>query len=262
MNLLKKTVSLMLSAVVVTCMGTAVFADSGININQTFKDTNFRTYLKQYDKNSNGYLDDSELKNIKSVDCNSSNKIKDVSGIEKLRYCTSLNVYEGNVVDVDLSKCTNITSVSIINSTTIKSFKAGWDIEYLDISYCSIETLDLSNVFYLKSIRLMCNEKLTGKVDLTRALFLNEVKIASTPVTGISFCKGCRLEFMQIINTNVTSLDLKKVTGMDFTINFVISNNKELRSMLLPGDVFIFHTSHMKNGKTSYSNAGQVFIIE
>ncbi|MBO7450480.1 MAG: hypothetical protein J6U54_08925 [Clostridiales bacterium] len=49
-------------------MGTAVFADSGININRTFKDTNFRTYLKQYDKNSNGYLDDSELKNIKSVD--------------------------------------------------------------------------------------------------------------------------------------------------------------------------------------------------
>lgn len=262
MNLLKKTVSLMLSAVVVTCMGTAVFADSGININQTFKDTNFRTYLKQYDKNSNGYLDDSELKNIKSVDCNSSNKIKDVSGIEKLRYCTSLNVYEGNVVDVDLSKCTNITSVSIINSTTIKSFKAGWDIEYLDISYSSIETLDLSNVFYLRTIRLMQNENLTGKVDLTRALFLNEVKIASTPVTSVEFCKGCRLGLLQILNTNITNLDLTKVTGMDFTINFIISGNTELRSILLPGDVFIFHTSHMKNGKTSYSNAGQVFVIE
>lgn len=261
MNLLKKTVSLMLSAVVVTCMGTAVFADSGININQTFKDTNFRTYLKQYDKNSNGYLDDSELKNIKSVDCNSSNKIKDVSGIEKLRYCTSLNVYEGNVVDVDLSKCTNITSVSITNSTTIKSFKAGWDIEYLDITYTTIETLDFSNAFYLRSFRFMLNENFTSKIDLSRALFLNEIKIANAPASSITFCKGCRLGFMQITGTNITNIDLTKVTGMDFTVTFILSANPNLRSVLLPGDVFIFHTSHMSGGKTSYSNAGQVFIL-
>ena len=107
-----------------------------------------------------------------------------------------------------------------ILQTTIKSFKAGWDIEYLDITFSTIETLDLSNVFYLRTIRLMQNENLTGKVDLT------------------------------------------KVKGMDFTINFIISGNTELRSILLPGDVFIFHTSHMKNGKTSYSNGGQVFVIE
>ncbi|MCR5803919.1 MAG: hypothetical protein K6G47_06615 [Clostridia bacterium] len=262
MKLLKNTVSLLLSAVVVTCMGSAVFADSGVNINQTFKDANFRTYLKQYDKNANGSLDDSELKNITSICCTTENKIKDVSGIERLKYCTDFSAVAGEVVDVDLSKCTNIKNVSIFCCSKVKSFKAGSDLEYLEISHSSIETLDLSCAFYLETIELRCNDNLTGKVDLTRTLFLKSAMISSCPVTSIEFCKASRLSVLEITATNVSNLDLRKITGLDFTLYFFISSNSNLRSMSLPSDIFIFNVSHMKNGKTSYIDDTRLFILE
>lgn len=262
MNLIRRTLALALSVVVVAGFGTTVLADSSININGSFKDENFRTYLKKYDENNNGNLEDSELKKIARIDITSNDRIKDLSGIEKLKYCDTLTIYKGDVVNVDISNCTNLVNVSISYTTTLKSFKASCDLEYLDISYSSIETLDLTRIFYLKGITLVSDEKLTGSLNLTGALFLNEVKILNAPFDSIDFCKACRLGFLQIVRTNVTSLDLSKITGLDFTTNLVISENANLRSLRLPGDIFVLHVSRMKNGKSQYMNGAQMIIIE
>ena len=257
MKILKKAVSLVLSAVVVAGLGSVVSAaDTNINIKSTFPDKNFQAFLKKYDTDNNGYLYYSELMKIKSISVDSSAGIEDFTGIEYLKYTRQLIVFGGDAEEIDLSNCYNISDCKILGTPCLRSFKAGPYLDSLEISLCDgIKTLDLSKAYDLEEFKLVYNRKLKQDIDLSATRFLKTVEIYDTPITSVKFNALAQIDDLIVAGTKITSINL---TNMDFnrSIYCYVYDNPNLTSICMPKNSFtILQMNRTKDGSYKYSDS-------
>ena len=136
-----------------------------------FPDANFREFVKQYDKDSNGYLSTAELAEVTSMDCGSKS-IADLTGVEhftalKRLYCysndltsldlsnntalTKLTCYDNQLTSLDLSNNTALTELTCYdNQLTELDVSNNTELTFLDCEGNQLTFLDLSAVPALK----------------------------------------------------------------------------------------------------------------
>ena len=163
---MKRLVAIILSFVLVfALLPASAHAAGGVSINKTnFPDANFRSYVKQFDTNGNGYINSSELSKVTFLDCDKLG-IKTFKGAE---YFTNLQVFfcGGNdLTELDVSKNTELVS--------------------LDCSLNKLTSLDVTKNTELKE--LYCYSNQLTKLDVSRntkleKLFCGKNNIASLDI--------------------------------------------------------------------------------
>ena len=226
------------------CMNGSVSANTVEEIkidNVNFPDAIFRKRIIYYDTDKNGYLSSDELTKITSIyfdggDSNLERNIASLKGIEYLTDLKAIHLHETNITNLDLSKNSKLTRVSILNPNTeeltlpkdskiteirISNYKPNKlyvgmlsELKKLQLVNCmNITVLDVTNNNKLKSINISrdttTKDKLRqiniGKKEQLKYLSLNKlaslrkISIGKTPVLDGVYITNCRK--LKSINT-------------------------------------------------------------
>lgn len=213
----------------------------GIALTQeVFKDENVLKAVKEYDADGDGYLSETEVRFIDDVSI--SERVEDVSGLEKLTHvesvylncaCTSINIKLGKSVQfLDISISENMPAIRI----------SGQGLRYIEVSgryhnneLASCETVDVSACSQLEhfkssvgisALKLPKNSSKLVEMEITRsALKSLNLKSASNlkrlTVAGnsqlkkINLSKNTKLEKLDCSgNRELTKLDCSKNTKL------------------------------------------------
>lgn len=265
MKILRKAVSLVLSAIVVGSLGVTTFADTNTNISidQTFPDANFRDLLRAYDTDKNGYLYYTELKNITFLSIDDHDGIKDLTGIETLKYTKSLIVTSSDIEEtLDLSKCNNLTSVMLAGANNVKSFIGGPGLESLELAHCDkLKNVDISRCVDLESFKLGYCEKVKDTLDLSASKYLNYVDVNFTNITEIKFNSNANITKLQVWNTAIKSINLGNCMDFNTLKTCQVYGNHNLKSIILPKNSFSVLMSHKTSDGYRYDeNKKHIYI--
>lgn len=207
-----------------------------------FPDTVFRQYVSDYfDTNNDGYLNDTEISNAKTLSFSSS-----TSGLTSLASLAGLSLLP-NINHINIQGAENLSDISELSALT--------KVSYLTISYCpKITTIDLSGIsialtnFYyamrngnpsninisglalctkLQTISIL-NHGASGTdapsqqasinnsniLDVSNLSELTHMSCTGFTITEINL-EGCSaLESLGLSRTNITSLDLTDYTAL------------------------------------------------
>ena len=214
---IKKTKKIILSAAVLAAVivPTAMFAVNKINSTDTtfaatmpngFNDQNFYdcivgAFRKNYpDENvsSNG-LTETQLEKITVVECPGdekadADKIRSVSGLEKMTGLKVLTLPRNNISSINLSNNSNLM--------------------YINVAENQLETLDVSNNLNLDNIVAYGN-KLSGTFDASNNTKLEKLSVNNNQLTGLNLGNISSLEELYIYKNNLSgTLDLSKNTEL------------------------------------------------
>ena len=166
---MKKAVSFILCLIMIfALLPPSAHAAGGVSINKTnFPDATFRSYVKQFDTNGNGYINSSELSKVTFLDCDKLG-IKTFKGAE---YFTNLQVFfcGGNdLTELDVSKNTELVS--------------------LDCSLNKLTSLDVTKNTELKE--LYCYSNQLTKLDVSRNTKLEKLFCEKNNIASLNI-KNC-----------------------------------------------------------------------
>ena len=149
---MRKLLTLLLALALVCGLLPAAFAAAptapnagDVAINATnFPDANFREDVKQYDKNSNGYLSPAELAAVTTMRCYRKN-IANLKGVEHFTALEELYCYSNELTSLDVSKNTalkclscpgnQLTSLDVSKNTALTElFCYNNQLTFLDLS--------------------------------------------------------------------------------------------------------------------------------
>ena len=215
---------------------------TSVKINSTnFPDSTFRTYVKKFDKNSDGTLSSTELSAVTSI-------VVDEQGIEKLKgieYFTALKTLKcaGNKLSsevsgsFDISKNTALETLDASRNAKLAevNLSKNTKLKTLNLTMCDLETLDLSankaltsvtaRQTLLEEVDLSNHKSLTTVnfsdsffmtyVDLTNCTALKTVRNNSMSIyygtKGDLILDGCKnLKTLDITLLQISTLDLTK----------------------------------------------------
>ena len=145
MKTMKRGLTLVLALLLALSAMSALAATKSVAINsKNFPDKTFRNYiLTKFDKDGNKKLSSAEISNVKSINLEEKNGIKNLKGIEYFTALTKLNCYQTSITKLDLSKNTKLKSLNVCE-TKLTSLKLG-NQKYL-------ANLDATDISGLKSI--------------------------------------------------------------------------------------------------------------
>ena len=209
---------------------TTVIAD----INATnFPDSEFRSYVSNYDIRPDGKLTQDEIDAPNATDMYIPNSVANIKGIEfftKLRYLninnnsnlTSLNISNTELVSLQCYSNKNLASLNVSGCSKLTDIDCGGcALTSLDVSKnkmlndldCygnKLEKLDLSNN---KSLQyLTCTNNLLTKLDLSNNKNLSYLYCGSNQLTELNI-SGCNnLERITCSNNKLTAIDASNLT--------------------------------------------------
>ena len=226
---LAAVLALLLTAVCAAALAT----DMSLSNNTYFKDETFRTYLKNFDKDQNGFLSDSERLDIHGIECGYQN-ITSVEGIEYFQELESLNCEGNPIKKIDVSKNTILRSlyfsncnVSELNLGSIRSLENLYcehnQLKTVDLSHCTsmqrlyltdnkLTTLTVSHMPHL--LDLGCGYNKLGKVDVTHNEELQMLFVYSCGLSSLNVTANPVLETLSCEKNSLKSLDLSKNSGL------------------------------------------------
>lgn len=187
-------------------------AEEGLAINETnFPDTAFREYVsKQYDKDGNGSLSETEITKITILNIKNNQGIKDLTGVE---YFTSL-------ITLDCSG-TAVSSLDVSNHPKLKN---------LVCTGTQITELDLSNNPAL--IKVECSNTGLTSLDVTKNPKVTRILCANTGIAALDLSAQTKVSYLDCSGTRISSLDLSgqsnlqnlycgntQISELDFTSN-------------------------------------------
>lgn len=173
--------------------------DRGLNVAiaisaEFFPDELFRDYLQsKYDVNNDGIFDAAEIKAIGSINVFRM-AIKDLAGIEYLRYLTELNCDSIRIDSIDVSKNTRLEKLYISNN-------------YL-------EALDVTKNVMLKV--LVCGSNDLATLDVSKNTELEELALDWTGIKEINLRNCKKLYRFHSYSTNLEKLDLSQNTELGY----------------------------------------------
>ena len=223
------------------------------DIDATFPDSTFREFVRaNYDTNSDGYLDESEISSVTTIFC-SNQQIRSFEGIEVFTKLRDFYCYGNNYVsDLDLSGCAaleyltcNKNGLSNLNVSGCKALKE------LICSSCNVRSLDISGCTALKKLTCHNNPMMTSliiggsatleNIDLDGTVLVRLDVSNCTSLTIIS-CGSNRLSYLIVTgctaikeiycsSNRLQSLDVSDCTSLE-TLN---CNNNYLESLNVIG---------------------------
>lgn len=237
MKIMKKLKHFALAAVTFSMfmgMGISANAADSVTINETnFEDPVFREYVKEFDENHNGKLENSELANVYEIFVENMN-ISSLKGIENFYNLNRLFCSNNNIKSLDVSSfdvlqvldCYNnaLTSLDVTNNKYLKELVcADNNIQTLDVTMnynleelycgnCGLTTIDvLSNK---KLVTLSCMENSLTSLDLTYNSELINLYCDHCPITSLDLSSVSKLSALICNNCPIDSLDLSIVPDL------------------------------------------------
>ena len=169
-------------------------------------------------------LTDEQLSNIKGVwhSIDNSEKIKSVTGIEKLTSLTDLDLYGNNLSSIDLSKNTSLTYLRLgSNNLGSIDLSKNTNLTYLGLEFNNLSNIDLSKNTSLTYLRLGSNN--LSSIDLSKNTSLTNLDLNSNNLSSIDLSKNTSLTNLDLNSNNLSSIDLSKNTNL---IDLELSSNK------------------------------------
>lgn len=173
--------------------GSADNADStDIEINEeNFPDEDFRSFVRQYDGNSNDKLSQSELDAVKTMDCHYKS-ITDLKGIEHFTKLTTLQCYANHLTTLDLSNLT--------------------ELRVLGCSSNQLTSLDLSKNTELTTLECQINKLST--LNIRNCTKLTELNCHHNQLTELDVSNNTKLTKLECWGNKLTTLDVSNLTEL------------------------------------------------
>ncbi len=207
-----------------------------------FPDANFREFVKKYDKNNDGVLQQSERDDVDSIDC-SEQEIADLAGVEHFTELFFLQCYRNKITKLDVSKNTmleilvltsnQITEIDISQNPKLENLHCSKNqLKALDVSnnpklislHCSknqLKSLDVSNNTKLMSLE--CSDNQLTKLDVSKHPLLERIDVSNNQITEINVNQKPKLRQLYCSNNQIAELDVSNNPFLDI---FDLDNNK------------------------------------
>ncbi|MCM1083092.1 MAG: leucine-rich repeat domain-containing protein [Clostridium sp.] len=205
-------------AVIVTASETV----TEVAIDETnFPDSNFRSYVKQFDTDGNESFSSEELLAVKDMVV-SGEKIENLKGVEYFTALSSLDCQANQLTSLDVSNCTALCDLNCNNN----------QLTSLDVSRCTaleglqcmgnqLTRLDVSNCTALRS--LYCNNNQLTSLDVSRCIALTRLDCSENQLTSLDVSNCTALGELLCENNRLTSLDVSNCTAL---IRLCCENNQ------------------------------------
>ena len=195
-------------------MGYRAEAASGVKIDSTrFPDTNFRTVVKNYDTDKNGYLSDQEIFKVRNIYCQNK-KIKSIKGVEYFTYLEGLWCANNSISSMNLKQNKNLHGVWC-SGNPLKSldFSENKELEWVYCFDCKLTSLDFSK--NPKMAYLECNTN-TGlkSLNISQNQELEHLMCGSCALTTLDLSANPKLTHLDAFRNNMTSLNISKNTKL------------------------------------------------
>ena len=262
----KKLLSILLCLVmVVGLLPTAVLAADEVAINETnFPDEKFRNYvLTEFDKNSDSKLSSEEIAAVKKIQANGMG-IKSLDGVGFFTALETLQCWDNELTELDVSKNTKLTSLScsknkltaldVSKNTELTRLYCGSNklteldvsknakLEMLDCesdslySYMQLTELDVSQNTALKELN--CYGVKMQRLNVSGCTALEELYCGGNRLTALDVSENTNLTILRCNSNNLAELDVSKnlnLTDLYCRNNFLaeldVSKNSELKSI-------------------------------
>ena len=157
--------------------------------------------------------------NVTSLSCSSYGKVNseiivDVSGLDILTGLTSLTIRDTKISAIDLSKNTELTSISVYNNKSLTSIDLSKNtkIKTLSVSSNTLDSLDVSKNTELTEISASYNN--LSSIDLSQNTELKRINISNNTLDSLDVSKNTELSSLDAYSNNLSSLDVSKNTKL------------------------------------------------
>ena len=182
---------------------------------------------KEFDADEDGYLSSKEIKNTIVLSIYNSDKVSDLTGIEKLTSLKTLYVESTNLKVYDFSKNTGLTKLAVRAEIASADVSKLTKLENLWLDGSKIKSVDISKNAKLKDLMLSGGEKdccMVQSVDLSSNHELESVVIYSDGLESLDVTKNHKLHKIYLLNG----------LGKGFTLKSVkLGSNKALKEVEL-----------------------------
>ena len=184
-------------------------APAGIAVNSTnFPDANFRSYVNNFDKDGNGYLSDSEIASVKTINVAGKN-ISNLKGIQLFTNLEELVCSNNSLTTLDLSGNNNLKALYCSNNKlTSLNLSGNRKLETLECDNNQLTALDVSKNTALDYISCIGN-KLT-KLDVSSNTALKYLYCNDNQLTELTLGNNSVLQEVNCKdNSSLTTLDIQ-----------------------------------------------------
>ena len=187
----------------------------GIAINATnFPDANFRTFVKTYDTDSNGYLSEAELAAVTKMNCVAKD-IADLTGIEHFTALTVLDCYDNKLTTLDVNNNTALTELYCYNNQlTSLDVSKNTALTYLDCGTNQLTALDVSANIALTYVR--CTDNQLTSLDVSKNTALTMLYCSNNQLTTLDVSKNTQLTTLWCSGNQLTTLDVSANTALTY----------------------------------------------
>ena len=243
-------VSLITAAIVLPYMGgITVQAAGGIAINRrNFPDAAFRSVIasRDYDRDGNGYLSNSEIGQTLNIYCQGRN-IHSLQGIQYFTALQGLWCADNAISSVDLSGNPDLRGVWCSgNNFTSLDFSGNPELVWVYCYDCNLTSLNVANNPKLAFIE--CNTNPLATLDVTHNPELEHLMCGSCELTSLNLTNNPKLAHLDAFRNHLTSLD---VSHNPLLKRLDIWDNAGLGSINLINNPGLQYYNCANNGATS-----------
>lgn len=265
----KKIMSIALTtAIVLGCGATLNAASSGYKIDDTFPDPALKKFVRQFDLNSDGYLDPSEIKvagnliyederNLSIKDPN----ICDLTGLEIFTSCPRLFLSNCKIKKLDAT-CLPFSYVNADDLPELVSFVCGCNTKTVYLLDCpKLKKTYFNYAFNLERLYFADCPSLSGSVCLDNCSKLFTVEARRSNITDLEISKDAEMYTLLILKCPLKFLDMR---GKMPECNFIIqTDGKAQTSMTVGFETFNFLYNHRRPNNQGYEyNTGRTIKNE
>ncbi len=200
---------------------------TGVAINATnFPNAAFREYVKQFDKDNNGYFSSSEIMKVDTIELTHNTSVTSLKGIEYFTALRNLNVSYDALTSLDVSKNTDLIGLTCTGN--------------------KLSSLNVSSNIYLQA--LYCRENKLTSLNLKNNIFLYVLACGANNISSLDVSSNTNLNFLDCDNLSITSLNTSKNTDLE---TLICRGCKNLKSLDLRNNVNLVELTARNSGLNS-----------
>ncbi len=237
---MKKTIVALLCLLLVSV---CAFALADVVIDEShFPDEVFREYVKDFDADGNGSLNEEEIQSVSLIVVYDAG-VKDLKGVEYFTALTELNCSFNQLTSLDVSRNTALKGLYCQGNEELDALDISHntELQYLDCGWSKIKTLDTSRCPSLSSYSCFFSRLSSVDVSMNPELVYlhveaNELKsldVSHNPKLETLYCNNNKLKSLKLGRQN----NLSSFSCMDNPLKSInISKCPMLEKMALSGE--------------------------
>lgn len=197
---------------------TDVWAAVNVAITEAnFPDQAFRSYVKKFDKNENGYLSEEEIGLVTTIDVEGSG-IKSLRGVECFSALRNLSCENNQLVSINVGANTALDYLDCSNNQ-LSSLNINRNTELTSL-YCQknrLSGLDLSR--NVKLVALNCSENHLMALDLSKNTSLNSLNCEKNHLSQLNLRSNEKLASVSCGYNRLVCLDFSNCSVADIAVD-------------------------------------------